>query len=375
MENDIKILFMSDLHLGMKIDDVHIPDYARVNTFKRIIAIAREHDLLLIGGDLIDHTEIGGDIIDLIKAEFRNLRKAGTEIIYTPGIGELNERGTIPPFLLDFTVSCLFSNVINSIPYLYIKDGQKLYIYGVPATAGYDITKIRKVSEDGFHIGLFHVDVDFERDASEALVYRIQKHDIRSLGLDFYAFGFNHNFRMFKIMERIVGVCPGSTESTSFNDAGDRYAISIIIRENKLFQIKRLTVNTMKLYRNSIDCSDLITMGPIKELLENNRSKKIIQKLILSGSRNFVLRHEELKKYSGEFFRLDIVDESLPTLDSLVEEFQYENSIRGEFFKILKDQIDQNRIPHDIDSADLSQALDRITRGGFGNLEDWLCNL
>lgn len=375
MENEIKILFLSDLHLGMKTNDEHIPDYARINTFKRIIAIARDHDILLIGGDLIDGSGIGVEIIDLIKTEFRNLRKSGTEIVYTPGMGELGDKGNMPSFLPDFTVSCIFSNAINSAPYLYIKDGQKLYVYGVPATAGYDISKIRKISEDGFHVGLFHVDIDFERDAIDPQVYRIQKHDIKSLGLDFYAFGFNHNFRMFKIMERIVGVCPGSSESTSFNETGDRYVISIIIRENKLFQIKRLTVNTMKLYRNTVDCSGLITMGPIKELLENNKSKKVIQKLILAGPRNFVLRHEELKKYSGEFFRLDIIDDSVPTLDSLVEEFQYENSIRGEFYKILKDQIDQNRIPHDIDLADLSLSLNRMTRDGFGNLEEWLCNL
>ena len=40
MESEIKILFMSDIHLGMRNGDIQIPDYARVNTFKRIAAIA-----------------------------------------------------------------------------------------------------------------------------------------------------------------------------------------------------------------------------------------------------------------------------------------------------------------------------------------------
>lgn len=375
MNGEIKILFMSDLHLGVKNDLMYIPNYARVSTFRRIMAIAKVHDLLLIGGDLIDNSETGSDTIELIKTEFNKLRNENTEIVYTPGIGELSSQGSIPLFVLDFNPSCIFSNIINSTPYLYIKDNQKLYIYGMPATAGYDISKIKKISDEGFHIGLFHVNFDFDGNANDSLVYKLQKNDIKALGLDFYSFGFSHNFKMFKISDRIIGVCPGSPESTSFDETGDRYVVSIVIKDNKLYQIKRLTVNSMKLYKNSFDCSNLVTMGPMKELLEVNKSKKVIQRLIITGERKFVLHKNDLEKYNNEFFKLDIIDESMPTIDALIEEFQYENTLRGEFFKILKEQIDQNNVPHDIDIKDLAKSLDIITRFGFNNLEDWLCTI
>ena len=206
-------------------------------------------------------------------------------------------------------------------------------------------------------------------------MYRIQKNEIKALGLDFYAFGFNHNFRMFKILDRIIGVCAGSPESTSFAETGDRYVISIVVRESRLYQIKRLTVNSMKLFENRIDCSDLVTMGPLKELLENSRSKKTIQRIVLEGTRNFVLRLHELQKYKGEFFKLEIIDRSVPTIDSLIEEFQYEGTLRGEFFKIMKDRMDRGDLPHEIDMKDLAVSLGVITRDGFENLEDWLCNM
>jgi DNA repair exonuclease SbcCD nuclease subunit len=375
MESEIKILFMSDLHLGIKNDKIHIPQYARTGTFRRIMAIARVHDLLLIGGDLIDNSAVSYDIIELIKTEFKKLRDANTEIVYAPGIGELSDQGKISPFVLDFNTSCIFSNIINSTPYLYIKDSQKLFIYGVPATAGYDISMIKKISNEGFHVGLFHVDFDFDRDANGSLVYKLQKNDIKALGLDFYSFGFCHNFKMFKIGDRIIGVCPGSPESTSFDETGDRYAISIVIKDNKLHQIKRLTVNSMKLYNNSFDCSDMTTMGPIKELLEINKSKKVIQGLVITGVRSFVLHDNELQKYKNEFFALDIIDESIPTIEALIEEFQYENSLRGEFYKILKERIEQNLIPHEIDMKDLAKSIHKMTRDGFNNLEDWLCTI
>ena len=375
METEIKILFMSDLHLGINNDDIHIPHYARTSTFRRIMAIAKVHDILLIGGDLIDNRAIGGDIIDIIKTEFKKVKDADTQIVYTPGIGELSGQGTIPSFMHDLNASCIFSSAPNPTPYLYMKDNQKLYIYGMPAAAGCDISMIKKISGDGFHIGLFHVNFDFDKDNNNSPVYKLQKNDIKTLELDFYAFGFCHNFKMFKIMDRIIGVCPGSPEATTFDETGDRYVISVIIKENKLYQIKRLTVNSMKLHRHLFDCSGMATTGPIKELLENNKSKKIIQKLIITGERDFVLHESELLKYKNDFFRLDIIDESIPTVESLIEEFQYENSLRGEFYKTLKEHIDRNDIPHDIDAKDLAKSLNKITRNGFHNLEEWLCTM
>jgi DNA repair exonuclease SbcCD nuclease subunit len=375
MESEIKILIMSDLHLGIRNDEIHIPQYARNSTFRRIMAIARVHDILLIGGDLIDNCAVDGDIIDMVKTEFSKVNDANTRIVYTPGIGELNGEGTIASLMYDLNASCIFSGSAHATPYQFMKDDQKLYIYGVPAAAGYDISLIKKISGDGFHIGLFHVDFDFDRNNNEQLVYKLQKNDIRALGLDFYAFGFCHNFRMFKIIDRIIGVCPGSPEATSFDEMGDRYIISVTIKDNKLHQIKRLTVNSMKLHQHRFDCSGMTTMGPIKELLENNKSKKMIQKIIISGGRDFVLHENELRKYQDYFFKLDIIDESNPTVESLIEEFQYENSLRGEFYKILKEHIDRNDIPHDIDEKDLARSLNTITRKGFHDLEEWLCTM
>jgi len=72
---------------------------------------------------------------------------------------------------------------------------------------------------------------------------------------------------------------------------------------------------------------------------------------------------------------MDIIDRSIPTIDALIEEFQYENTLRGEFFKLLKERIDGGGMPHDIDMKDLAVSLATVTRNGFNNLEEWLCNM
>ncbi|MBN2077525.1 MAG: metallophosphoesterase [Spirochaetes bacterium] len=374
MESDIRLLFVSDLHLGIDEGASGVPHHARISTFRRIASLARDHDVFLVGGDLIDSSSVGRDVVDCIEREFRGLRDAGTEIVYAPGAGETGGLGAVAGFLSGLPLSRLFDDRGCEDPWRFTKEGGCLLVYGAQADSGFDIAAVERGPEEGYHLGLFHADIEYEEDARSSLVHHLRREGRREPELDFYAFAFSHRFRMFKILDRIVGVCPGSPEATERDETGDRYAVSIVIRDNRLYQLKRLTVNSMRLHHDRIDCSDLVTMGPIKDLLEGNRSKKAIQRLVLAGERNFVLRRNELKEYAGDFFRLDIDDRSVPTLDAMVEEFMDEGTLRGEFFRLLKERIAAG-MPDDVDARDLALSLDRITRHGYADLEEWLCGL
>ena len=374
MNSEIKILFAADFHLGFKSDEIPVPDYCRLNTFRRVGSIARYHDVLLIGGVLIDELSAGGAEFDIVREEFRSIRHAGTEICYAPARAEA-EREDMRSFLADCNATRVFSSTGNQAPYQYVKNGQMLYVYGMNASPGADIFAVQKISEDGFHIGLFNVGVGIENGSVKDLAAIIQKDARRSFGLDFYAIGGCHSFKMIRAMDRIIGVCPGTPEAISFSECGDRYIISIVVADNRITQIKRLTINSVRLHKDEIDCSRLVTMGPIKEILENNQSKKAVQRLVLKGERDFVLRLHDLQKYKNDFFHLDIIDESVPTIDALIEEFQYENTLRGEFYKMLKERMKESGALQDVDLRDLSATLARITRNGFAGLEEWLCGL
>lgn len=374
MESDIRLLFVSDLHLGIDDGASGVPHNARAATFRRIASLARDHDVLLVGGDLIDDPSVGGEVADLISVEFGKIREAGTEIVYAPGKGETGGLGAVPGFISGLPLSRLFVDAGCEAPWAFSKEEGRLFVYGAPADSGFDVASVERVPEEGYHLGLFHVDMDYEEDARSSLVHRLRKEGRREPELDFYAFAFSHRFRMFKSLDRIVGVCPGSPEAATPEETGDRYAVSIVVRDSRLYQLKRLTVNTMRLHHDRVDCSDLVTMGPIKDLLERNRSKKAIQRLVLAGERDFVLRRDELGEYAREFSRLDIDDRSVPTLDALVEEFMNDSALTGEFFRILKERVAAG-IPADIDARDLALSLERITRQGYADLEEWLCGL
>ena len=50
----MKILLMADLHLGAVSPDTGIDDSVRLDTFKKIVSLAHEHDILIIAGDLFE---------------------------------------------------------------------------------------------------------------------------------------------------------------------------------------------------------------------------------------------------------------------------------------------------------------------------------
>ena len=98
---EIKILLTSDIHLGLGGAGAPVPEKARMNTFKRIVSLAREHDILLIAGDLIDCVALDKETLDVIRAEFNGLRESNVEILLTPGPGELTPEKTVAPFFID----------------------------------------------------------------------------------------------------------------------------------------------------------------------------------------------------------------------------------------------------------------------------------
>ena len=370
---EIKILLTSDIHLGINESETHIPPKARINTFKRIMNLAAEHNILIIAGDLIESVAIDPEILAVIQAEFARLRELNVEILLTPGPGELNDDNTIPSFLFDLLPSFIFSSPEITTPWHFTKDEQHLYFYGIPSSYSQDIASIRKATTEGFHIGLFHVEFNIENKDSKESVFTLHKKSLKKLELDFYALGNNHNFKMFKVADRIIGTYPGSPEATSFNETGDRYVISISLKNNEIYQIKRLSVNSVRLCDNEIDCSELNSLNRIFNLLDENRNKNTIQRLTFTGERDFIINPESINKFRDMYLDIIINDLSSPSLKSLINEHASGNSIRNEFFKALKKDINNDKVPKDVDMATLAMFLHIATTRGFKDLEEWLC--
>jgi len=361
MKNEIKILLTSDLHLGMNGVEPVVPENIRMNTFKKITALAQEHDILLIAGDLFDSTNVSPELVEQVAGEFKSIRDQGTEIVYCPGNGELDGRGVIADFLYDLHASCLFSNPVSSDPFTVQRGKQTLHIYGIPPSPEFDLTRIKKEADDGFHLGLFYTEFNNNKSRS----------GFRNLNLDFYALGSNHDFKMFKVFDKIIGAFPGCPEAVTAEETGDRYVISLLLKDNEVFQIKRLTVNSIRLKKVEIDCSSYSSARALRDHLMGHASQKEIATVTLNGARDFSFGNE-IDVLRSRFFDLFIIDNSRPTLESLIVSYGTEDSIRGNFYSILQEHMGRQPIRDDL-ADNLAAALNVLTVDGLSALEDWLC--
>jgi DNA repair exonuclease SbcCD nuclease subunit len=332
----IKILLISDLHLGIESVNPLISGEERLSTFRRIISLAQKHDILLIAGDLIHDGNIDAEYYNILKNEFSSLLDGGVEIFYTPGPGELNPKGKIYPAVLEINTTYTFSD--NKDESVIKSSKGNIFIYGLQCRSSQNGWNISRKEPEGFHIGLFHADFNPQiNEASDAMC--IKKDDIKKMNMDFYALGKNHNFKMFRFSNRILGAYPGSPEPCSIDETGDRFAVSMEIDKNVLLTIKRIAVNTIKILSDEIDCSTIINQNILFDKIKSTYPENSIVNILLTGERDFIIENN-FKTELSEYFRgLKITDISLPTLKIMIDENIKNPSLEGIFFQILNQRI------------------------------------
>ncbi|HSV97634.1 MAG TPA: metallophosphoesterase [Spirochaetota bacterium] len=371
----MRILLTSDLHLGIDERSAAAPGPARMNTFRKICALAADHDLILIAGDLF-HDSGNAAAMDAVMSaasqELAALCERGTAVLFSPGECDrslLESPGGIPRD--GFTH--IFSDDSDAC-YSITRSGETVTVYGLPAGAKQGPGSLRRNDADGFHMALLHADFCTQDPASSAGITSLRKDDIRALNLDFYALGHNHNFRIFKSRNRVIGAYPGSPEAVEAGETGERYVLSITIENGEIVQVKRLAVNTTTVERLSIPCEGVRSSRDIADIVEKKAAPRTALTVVLTGERGFPLDINAVLERGRGFERLDVIDESSPTLSLLAHEYIDENSLRGAFFGRLREMIEGNELPEDIDRRLLAAMIFRMTASpGSWNAEDWHC--
>jgi DNA repair exonuclease SbcCD nuclease subunit len=370
MSTGIRVLLTSDIHLGVPEERAIIPWDARIETFKKIASIAAEHDILLVAGDLIDSPSSGHAISGIIHDTFSGLIDAGKAIVLTPGDGETGGDASGLERIFDLLpLTHMFTQKNMTEPFIFSLENENLLIYGAPAGTP-DISIILKKNIPGLHMGLFHVIFD-EGNTSDSAC-RFGKREIKNLGLDFYACGHCHNFKLIKSGDKIIGAYPGSPEACSHAEKGDRYVISMNVINGSVQNMRRITVNTMNVAEWSGDVTGSKDPMTTFSALAKMGSKRTILRCILNGKRDFILPAVP-GQISSLFYKIDIQDNTEPTIEALLKEFGKEDTLRGEFIRMIKERMDTNAIPSDIREDCISRTANALIRRGFESPEDWLC--
>jgi len=349
-----------------------VSDPVKIGTFRKICALARDHNLLLIAGDLFHRHAISKRELELVAGEFSLLREKEVEIFYTPGEKDYGDGGALPGWLEQSNLTHAFTAREPDEPRVYEHTSGKIYIYGMPAGAGGDGVP-RRVEAPGFHMGLFHAEFVPENGPEESGLCTMTKRNLNLMILDLYALGHRHNFKIFKSGNRIIAAYPGSPEAVTHDETGDRYALSIMIDNDEIQQIKRLAVNTLRVSTITILCDETDSLSRLADMLEKEKSPATALTLTLRGRRSFPMAAGALDGHAGDFHSLTVVDESHPTLETLAEEFSGENSLRGEFYGFLRERLEREGLPDTVDRDTLEKILNSITRHGRYEPEEWAC--
>ncbi|MCL2155307.1 MAG: metallophosphoesterase [Leptospirales bacterium] len=335
----IKILIISDLHLGMENADPIISGEERLKTFNKIISIADEHDILLIAGDLINDENIDSKYFAILNENFSSLINSGKEIFYTPGFGELTSQDSINPSILQLNTTFTFS---DDKGFMVKSSKGDIFIYGLWSKNPSDEWDIVRSNKNGFHIGLFYADFNPQINASSDNM-SIKKDNIKKMNLDFYALGKKHTFKMFKLYNKIIGAYPGSSESYSIDEIGDRFVISMEIEDDEVRNIKKISVNSNKILSEEIDCGDIFNQTDLLEKFKLSYPAESIINITLAGERDFMIESNFISELSEYFRGVKVTDISIPSLKIMIEE-NIDDSLKGVFFQILNEKIDKETL-------------------------------
>ncbi len=276
----ISILLMSDMHFGTDKALPYIDDSIRLVTFQKICMIARQHSLFIIAGDLFEGTIAHNPYYNAVTQLLQSLLQDGVKIIYIPGEAELADSSNIDAINNIPSTVTLFGGSDNYIDCAL--DNEIVYCYGGDS----DITHITKASQEGFHIGVFHIDLE-ENNHTKTTSHTISVKLLKSMPLDFYALGHHHNFSMYKYKNKIIGAYPGSPEAVTLDETGDRYVLSITVMNNEIHQIKRITVNSLRIEKLTIQCDSIHSQDQLYNLLQPYNKPSVVLCCVLEGIRSF----------------------------------------------------------------------------------------
>ncbi len=335
----VKILITSDLHLGMERVNPLISREERFKVLENIISLSKDHDILLMAGDIINFSFIDDNYFDDINREFSRAADYETEIYLTPGSGETEVNEALSKNITELKTKYTFYDAKKET--VIKSEKGEIFIYGLHNVDSEPLPAIRRIEKKGFHIGLFHA--DFTPHGSENNIKGcIGKKEIKNMELDFFALGKFHNFRLFRFSERILGAYPGSPVPCSIDETGERYVISLEIEDNRIVSFRRITVNCATVSNQEIDCSDIKSERELINTIKGAGARESMNRIELHGKRDFSIGSALNKEVTGHFRGLKIIDMTKPSSEVFIDEASAGNNLKSLFFRNLSLMLDKN---------------------------------
>ena len=370
----IKFLHLADLHLGAS--PIYLGDLAQerskdyLNAFQRAVDYAIEPgngiNAVLIVGDFFDVPNPSQEIIRFTTTQLKRLEEVKIPVIVTPG--NHDAFGAPESIYRTSSINDLL-NIIESpqVEYFmpFVFNGETVHFYGmawdVQSKPPFDT--FQRQSEDGYHIVLIHGTLQGGLcTESHSREVPLELDHLAKSGMDYIALGHIHKFQQKTIGKSLV-VYPGTLESRRFTpgEEGNRYFIVVTLDRKKVPLLEQLKWNrkTFQVEKLDLDHEIVETEEELANLIKTKYgSHDKLLRLELTGNPSFVISQDSLAtRLSGDFYWLEIQDNSNVFDNVFTETWAREETIRGLFVRKLKQKLDGAELKEEKQALELALKL------------------
>lgn len=338
----MKLLHCADLHLDAKMTSTLDKERAKerkaelLHTFQDMISYATNHDIchILICGDLFDTKNISASARNMVSSEIE--KHPDITFYYLRGNHDtdnfLSGLDVVPDNLK------LFSHSWTS----YVVENSDIVISGMElaednAKSAYHTLVL---DSDKMNIVMLHGQESETGAKDKAEVIHLR--ELHNKGIDYLALGHIHAYKREKLDGRGVYCYSGCLEGRGFDECGEHGFIVLDVDEEKK-TITDIFVpfakrNLYTVYVDVTGCNSSVEMAEkIRQDLTNGQYRhEDLLKIVLTGALDVACEKNTnylLGVFLGDYYFVKLYDETTLRVD--VEDFQYDESLKGEFVRTV----------------------------------------
>lgn len=373
----VRFLHLADLHLGAQ------PGYLEgraeerrddfLQAFKRAVdfTVAPENqiDFVVIAGDFFDSSHPSAELVNFAVQQLKRLQREDIPAVAVPGNHDsLSIPGSVygdPSSPLRQTL--LTATAPNPQPFAALNvRGLRVHFYGMAwnpgqSTPPYDAFQAE--DDGGIHIAVLHATLEgaqYGELHSRDVPLRLE--NLAESGMDYIALGHIH-----APQEHLAGevpvVYPGTLEGKRFKagECGRRELLVVEIDEDHAVHLERIPWNrrTLLIETLNLNTSPVETLQELAEEIRSRYgSENHILRLKLEGTIPFLIDEEALaSRLAGEFFHLELRDDTDVFDSAVIAEWQGENTIRGLFIRKLQQRMEAAESAEEREQIELALKL------------------
>ncbi|MBQ1173218.1 MAG: metallophosphoesterase [Lachnospiraceae bacterium] len=389
----MKLLHCADLHLDAKMTSTLDKERAKerkaelLHTFQDMISYAANHDIchILICGDLFDTKNISASARNLVSSEIekhpeitfyylrgnhdadnflsgldvvpdnlklfshnwtsyvvkkQNVAETGDSTVYPNDLTDMKDSADMKAST-DGNVS-IDGNISTEMNPVLEKECTNIVISGMELAEDNAKSAYHTLVLDSDKINIVMLHGQESETGAKDKAEVIHLRELHNKGIDYLALGHIHAYKREKLDGRGVYCYSGCLEGRGFDECGEHGFVVLDVDEEKRTVTDTFVPfakrNLYTVYVDVTGCNSSVKMAEKirQDLAQGQYRHEDLLKIVLTGALDVACEKNTnylLSMFSGDYYFVKLYDETTLRVD--VEDFQYDESLKGEFVRTV----------------------------------------